>query len=476
MRTKINCKTLIVTAMLSFSILAAWILLPDGAASADTPLESAIKWAVDTANDDTHGYSQSNRWGPDYDCSSFVISALKAGGIDTGEATSTSTMKVNLMAHGFTWIPWTSGTKASLQRGDILLKESQHSDLYLGDNQIVAAHTDRGNPAAGDQTGTEISVSAYYDMKYDGVLRYTDAVIPVTDNCNCSADYAGTYVVTTAADPLNMRSGHSSTSKLITTIPRLSIVSVSKADGTWAHVSWNGYNGFCNMQFLTKVDKDTHIWDDGKITKSPSASSPGVKTYTCVICGATKDEEIPALNLDKPSKPKLSGTSKGIKISWSAVKNAASYQLYRKVANGSWKKLTTVSAVSYTDTTAAKNGTAYSYKVQACCGSSAGKKSSARKLIFLTVPKLSKLKKLSKTSLKVTYKKNKKAAGYEIMYSRHSDFTKSLTKKVSSAKITARVLSGLHPKQTYYVRVRAYTKAGGKTSRSGWSTAKKKHL
>ena len=32
-------------------------------------VEEAVQWAIDTANDSSHGYDQGNRWGPDYDCS-----------------------------------------------------------------------------------------------------------------------------------------------------------------------------------------------------------------------------------------------------------------------------------------------------------------------------------------------------------------------------------------------------------------------
>ena len=43
-------------------------------------IEKYVTWAVNIANDNTHGYSQAVRWSPDYDCSSFVISALEAAG------------------------------------------------------------------------------------------------------------------------------------------------------------------------------------------------------------------------------------------------------------------------------------------------------------------------------------------------------------------------------------------------------------
>ena len=41
-----------------------------------TKTEKAVTWAIKIANDPAHGYDQDNRWGPDYDCSSLVISCL----------------------------------------------------------------------------------------------------------------------------------------------------------------------------------------------------------------------------------------------------------------------------------------------------------------------------------------------------------------------------------------------------------------
>ena len=40
-----------------------------------TKIEKAVTWALAIANDNTHGYDQQYRWGPDYDCSSLIISA-----------------------------------------------------------------------------------------------------------------------------------------------------------------------------------------------------------------------------------------------------------------------------------------------------------------------------------------------------------------------------------------------------------------
>ncbi len=37
---------------------------------------------------------------------------------------------------------------------------------------------------------------------------------------------------------------------------------------------------------------EEHQWDDGVITKEPTATEPGIKTYTCTVCNKTKTESI----------------------------------------------------------------------------------------------------------------------------------------------------------------------------------------
>ena len=37
-----------------------------------------------------------------------------------------------------------------------------------------------------------------------------------------------------------------------------------------------------------------HTWDNGKVTTEPTEKDPGVRTFTCAVCGATRTETIPA--------------------------------------------------------------------------------------------------------------------------------------------------------------------------------------
>ena len=45
----------------------------------------------------------------------------------------------------------------------------------------------------------------------------------------------------------------------------------------------------------TYTDALGHAWDNGKVTKEPTETETGIKTYTCTRCSATKTELIPAV-------------------------------------------------------------------------------------------------------------------------------------------------------------------------------------
>lgn len=94
--------------------------------------------------------------------------------------------------------------------------------------------------------------------------------------------------------------------------------------------------------------------------------------------------------------------------------------------------------------------------------------------IKLSKPVL-KVRKTTKNKAKVTWKKVKKATGYEIQYTTKGFGNKKATKtiKVSKAKITSAQLKKLKKKTRYKVRIRAvYTKAGYQTATSKWSAIK----
>lgn len=271
----------ILAILLSLCVISSTLMLSTTVEASSSVVESAISWAISIANDNSHGYSQSSRWGPDYDCSSLVICAFRTAGVNTGTATYTGNMRSQFTQHGFQWIPWSQiGGVSNLQRGDILLNEVSHTEIYLGNGQNVGAHSNRGYPQTGDQTGTEVSVSGYYNHPWDGVLRYT-----ATEVCTCSTDYAGDYYVATSSFPLTMRSGHGTGYPTVTSIPKDTQVYVSRSDGNWAHVEWNGYSGYCSMEYLKQMEEKSynlHVWvSDTGMGDVPSEFILGNRYYIC---------------------------------------------------------------------------------------------------------------------------------------------------------------------------------------------------
>lgn len=141
--------------------------------------ESALSWAIAIAKDQSHGYSQQQRWGPDYDCSSLVISAYKQAGvpINTQVVNYTGNMS-GLLQYGFKDVTSSVnlGNGSGLQPGDILWYHlsgtNGHTAIYAGNGRIVHARgQSKGGPATGDQ-GDEIGITAYYRGSWQHVYRY----------------------------------------------------------------------------------------------------------------------------------------------------------------------------------------------------------------------------------------------------------------------------------------------------------------
>lgn len=134
--------------------------------------EAAINWALSIADDDSHSYSQNTRWGnPNYDCALFVISVYEAAGVAVEKAGATYTwnMRGAFESCGFEWIPGDPDVN-SLQPGDILLDESDHTEMYIGNGKNVGAHRNYDG-VNGDSSGREVCVNDYYSHPWDGVLR-----------------------------------------------------------------------------------------------------------------------------------------------------------------------------------------------------------------------------------------------------------------------------------------------------------------
>ena len=135
-------------------------------------IEAMVNYAIAIAEDDSHGYSWSDRWDVDRDCSSLMYDAADHAGYGVGRGPDktryTGTMEADFSAAGFSVLPY----GGELVRGDILLN-GHHTEMYIGDGMNVGAHIAEtgdvyGEP--GDQTGYEISI-APNPGGFDVILR-----------------------------------------------------------------------------------------------------------------------------------------------------------------------------------------------------------------------------------------------------------------------------------------------------------------
>lgn len=132
-------------------------------------VEKAVQWAINTANDDSHGYVWGAGGPTNFDCSGFVNNAFHAAGfgIGSGHGPATGGMRAAYQALGFKWITNIDFSSYSqLQRGDILLNEGSHTEIYIGNGQQVGAHS------AHKPKADQVSVVSYNNHPWNGILRY----------------------------------------------------------------------------------------------------------------------------------------------------------------------------------------------------------------------------------------------------------------------------------------------------------------
>ena len=177
------------------TICAATYLFMNSAQAAD--IEDALQFAINIANDQSHGYSQGmypyqgSREGPDYDCSALIYHSLQHAGfkvIDNWHNNPEFINRYNGKQYsgdadtlwydlGDGWVKYSwNEIKDNLKRGDILCIPDKHIAFYIGDGKTVEARgvnnpTGRGRYETGDQGG-EIDFYNAYDRYWIEVYRY----------------------------------------------------------------------------------------------------------------------------------------------------------------------------------------------------------------------------------------------------------------------------------------------------------------
>lgn len=95
--------------------------------------------------------------------------------------------------------------------------------------------------------------------------------------------------------------------------------------GDWTKLDDKQHQRICKND-SNHVEKVDHKWDQGKVTKAATDESEGVKIYTCSICHATKEEKIAKLAAQKKDEqqPQTIAQSQNAKSSLKASTKAQS--------------------------------------------------------------------------------------------------------------------------------------------------------
>ncbi len=159
-------------------------------------------------------------------------------------------------------------------------------------------------------------------------------------------------------------------------------------------------------------------------------------------------------NVGVPKISSVENGADGVIVSWSAVKGADKYYVYRKADKSSWKKVkTTKKSRTFIDKTA-KNGVKYTYRVKAVDGKKISQYYAGEKITCLGAPKLSSVKN-NTSSVKLTWKKVSSADGYYVYRKGDSGSWKRVAKIKGGKKVTYTDTS-VKCSKTYNYTIRAY--------------------
>lgn len=239
-----------------------------------------------------------------------------------------------------------------------------------------------------------------------------------------------------------------------------------------------------------------HTWNNGEETKSPTCSKKGEKEYVCIVCGATKKEELEEVaHTYEIITTKATTSANGIiKEECETCGNIKSNNVIYAVKsvtlesssyvyNGMERKPPIIVKDS-SGNVISNNYYTVIYKHNKEIGEAAvivnlkGNYTGTVTKTFTIIPKgISILGKIeaSTKGFQVKWKKQKKnITGFQVQYSTSRKFKKkaTVTKTVKKNSTTKLTVKKLKPKKKYYVRIRTYKTVKGKKYCSSWSRFK----
>ncbi|MDE5965060.1 MAG: InlB B-repeat-containing protein [Eubacterium sp.] len=246
----------------------------------------------------------------------------------------------------------------------------------------------------------------------------------------------------------------------------------------------------------------THSYDSGKVTKKATCKTTGVKIYTCISCEETKIETIAKTghvyenaitkatlskngkivnkcidcgNVSKTTTVYYPKTIKLSKYSFTYNGKVQKPNAIVKDSKGNTLKLNKDYTVTYSN---ANSKTLGKYTVTI---KFKGNYTGTKTIGYHINPKGTEFVPSNKGGFKAikngfTLKWNKQASqttGYQIQYATKSDFSNAASVTITNTNTTSYTFKNRAGGTRYYVRIRTYKKANGKTYFSAWNSGTK---
>ncbi len=161
--------------------------------------------------------------------------------------------------HVSTWQTTSSKSYVeSLKPGDVVYNDSPHWFMVISvsADSVIVGECNWGSRCVikWSRSVKKSTIKAYSGLNIYIAPYSLPGGFDEVDTCTCSTSYVGTYTCITSSAPLLIRSGHGTNYGDIGSIPSGATVSVSKANGSWAHVTYNGVSGYASMEYLARVE------------------------------------------------------------------------------------------------------------------------------------------------------------------------------------------------------------------------------
>lgn len=167
---------------------------------------------------------------------------------------------------------------AKVNQGDLIAKvgstgESSGNHLHFGIcNTLLGAYPAR----------TYYDPLTYFVYSDNDGTTVTTPPASTEPECSCSEDCAGLYTTKNVVTYLNIRSDHSTNSSIVGSIPANAEFTVTKGDGKWAHVEFNGVKGYASMDYMQLKKANEPVESDMKIENvaAPEGAIPKGKAFS----------------------------------------------------------------------------------------------------------------------------------------------------------------------------------------------------